>query len=295
MPKQSAEITELKKWLNEQFSDIKRQNADVTARLADLSGKFEDFDGQLLEIQVKNDELSRENIQLKAQVKDLEENVTRIDAFTRRQNLLFYGLAESTNTAEATLKGFLEELAVDTDNIEFQAIHRIGRARSNTERDKRPHNNDDNNDAPRPIIARFARQEDVQRVKRAVYSRRKGAQPRVGVEEDLPPAWVKIRKQAYLTHVKPAKADGLKTRWAGPSLFINNKKADLSSSYEATKTQQTAAPQITQGPSTSGMAEAERDPLPQRTNLRSRSRACQLGTSNKNWLLKLTTRREEHK
>ena len=91
--------------------------------------------------------------------------------------------------------------------MKFHAVHRLGKP-------LRPHGNKtmDNKNSrsarPRPVIARFALRTDAQCVKSAVYKRPKGALPKIGVQDDITPAWASVRRQAYIAHVKPAKAKG---------------------------------------------------------------------------------------
>lgn len=256
--KPAAEIADLRKWLEGQFNEIREQHNDVTKRLDDLNGKLEDVDGQLLEIQVKNDELSRENEQLREEMGDLQENIIRMDANARRQNLLFYGLEENHKIPEDHLKELLQEIGVDTSTMQFQAVHRIGRPRDDRQNGSQT-TSSDRKPPPRPIIARFLLMSDVQKV---LFSRPKGAQPKVGVEEDVPPTWAAIRKKAYISHVKPAKAKGQKIRWVGPNLYIDGKNVNL----------ETVAEQEQDPPSGSSTQQRGQPPngLPRREGLRGR-------------------------
>ena len=49
------------------------------------------------------------------------------------------------------------------------------------------------------------------------------------MQDDIPSAWTSVCKQAYTTHVKPAKTKGQKVRWVGATLYISGHKIDLSS------------------------------------------------------------------
>ena len=80
------------------------------------------------------------------EINSLSERILYQDVFSRRENLRFFNIPESTDTTEESAKDliyrFMErELEVDhARDIEFQRVHRIGA--------KKP-------GSPRPIIARF--------------------------------------------------------------------------------------------------------------------------------------------
>lgn len=255
MGKPSAEIADLKKWLGEQF-------AGVENKLTEIKDKIENLDGEIFELREKNELLETENALLKTRVTELEENVVRMDAESRKENLRFYGLEEEKGkTPEDTLRNFIEkELKVDTGNMDFHAVYRVGKTRTNTENDNQGSQGQrrQETDVGRPIFARFALRRDAEKVQRAAYSRPRGSLPKCGVENDLPSAWAKTRKHAYLPLVKPAKARGEKIRWVGQTLFINNKKVDLSKEPTDDNAQHMAGP----------VSDHQTDPKPQRETTR---------------------------
>ena len=81
-------------------------------------------------------------------MKSLNSCILYQDVYSRRENLRFFNIPESTNTTEENVEEliyrFMErELKVENArDIEFQRVHRIGA--------KKP-------DSPRPIIASFLR------------------------------------------------------------------------------------------------------------------------------------------
>ena len=111
--------------------------------------------------------LNSEIEQLKSRVKEneaamkfLSNRILYQDVYTRRENLRFFNISESTDTTEENAKEliyrFIErELEVENArDIEFLRVHRIGA--------KKP-------DSPQPIIARFLRFPDREKVfKRAL-------------------------------------------------------------------------------------------------------------------------------
>ena len=84
----------------------------------------------------------------KARYKALEDKLLHL-YYSRRENLRFYGIQENGEQEDSlsVLTSFLKsKLEVDTSNIEFQRVHRVGKV------------NDDGR--PRLIIARFLRYGD---------------------------------------------------------------------------------------------------------------------------------------
>lgn len=268
MVKPSAEIAELKGWLAEQFSGVENKLTEINNRIGNI-------DGQLFELRERNDHLERENTRMKDRVAELEEEVVRLDAEHRKENLRFYGLPEDkSKTPEDTLRNFIEkDLKVDTKDMHFHAVYRVGKAQTDAA---------ENNQGPqrrnvgRPIFARFALRKDAEAVQRAAYRRPKGSLPKCGVDTDLPTAWFNIRKKAYLPCIKPAKARGQKIRWVGPTLYIDNKKIDLTTTEDTEHRQEDRRVRNTSSDDNADEDENAKttDPKPQReTRLRGRNKS----------------------
>ena len=91
----------------------------------------------------------------KVELKEERENIIELEDYTRRKNLKFHNIPESnlegdTQSAEQVILDILEkELQIDTTDIRFQAVHRIGKGKESSNR---------------PIIALFVCREDRDRV-----------------------------------------------------------------------------------------------------------------------------------
>lgn len=84
-----------------------------------------------------------------ARYKALEDKLLYTEVYSRRENLRFYGIQEEgeQENSYSVLKSFLEsKLEVDTSDIKFQRVHRVGKV------------NDDG--SLMPIIACFLRYDD---------------------------------------------------------------------------------------------------------------------------------------
>ncbi|KAL9982000.1 hypothetical protein ACROYT_G010777 [Oculina patagonica] len=98
--------------------------------------------------------LQKENEAFQAKLTELEDKNLYLEAYSRRENLKFENIVEEYDGREETesvLRDFLEtELGLeDASTVEIQRVHRLGKK---------------NDDKPRPIIARFLRYKDCERI-----------------------------------------------------------------------------------------------------------------------------------
>ena len=91
----------------------------------------------------------------KVELKEEREKILELEDYTRRENLKFHNITESnfegdTQSAKQVILDILEkELQIDTTDIRFQAVHRIGKRKESRNR---------------PIIALFVCREDRDRI-----------------------------------------------------------------------------------------------------------------------------------
>ena len=90
-------------------------------------------------------DLKKANVDLQAKLQEIEDNNLYLEAYSRRQNIIFENIRQATDKedTELVLCTFLEtELGYkDAHTVEIQRVHRLGKKR--------------NEEKPRPIIARF--------------------------------------------------------------------------------------------------------------------------------------------
>ena len=121
---------------------------------------------------------------LKGRVEDLKSKTLYLEAYGRRENLIFYGIPEqqSSETAENTRNvwnNFLKSTMglVDPEGIEIQRIHRLWRRK---------------NGNPRPIIVRFLRYAD----RETIWNNRKKLRgSSVQMFEDFPTEIIEARRR----------------------------------------------------------------------------------------------------
>ena len=105
----------------------------------------------------KNAKLETEINALKVRFLEEQEKVIALENYSRRENLRFMNVPEQEdeNYANIIYDIIENELNMDVENLQFHAIHRVGKRRSSDETSKA---------YPRPIIARFLCREDRDRV-----------------------------------------------------------------------------------------------------------------------------------
>lgn len=130
-------------------------------------------------LQTQLSEVKKENTSMK-------ETILDIQARSMRDNLIFSGIAETTQESpEKTIKNFMQaqlKLSPDTvKRISFHSVHRIGTTDANSTR-------------PRPIIAKFVHYQDKELVKRK-GKELKGT--RLGMNDHFPKEIQERRKALY--------------------------------------------------------------------------------------------------
>ena len=173
-----SEVSSLK--VRADLAETKLKEMDTGLQFA--NGEVEDLKTQ-----------SRNNQQC---IESLKERILYQEVYNRRENLRFFGLPESTeSTIEDSSEVLYRFLERDLDiegarSIEFQRVHRLGRKKAGTSR---------------PIIARFLRYPDRERVFKAALE----AQDEIGVKvyADLPKEIQENRKKQW-PRLKRAREEG---------------------------------------------------------------------------------------
>ena len=120
------------------------------------------FDTYKEQINLKMTELSKKNAELDSNIKELENKNLYLEAYSRRENIKFENIQEETGhgahqeDTEDVLRTFLEtHLGYENArSVEIQRVHRLKVKKSNASNDTKP----------KPIIARFLRYKDCERI-----------------------------------------------------------------------------------------------------------------------------------
>ncbi|KAL9968770.1 hypothetical protein ACROYT_G020892 [Oculina patagonica] len=191
--------------LNNLCSKMATVESDVSklkdgARVTD--GKLEKMDNGLQWMNTEVEDLKLKITLLETAKKDLHTQQLYAEAYSRRENLKFFGLAEretksSSNSSEVIntrniLFEFLEKrlgLENPEKEIELQRVHRIGKPTAGK---------------TRPIIARFLRFQDREMVLKASFRLQ---DPEIKVLEDYPQEIIE-RRRKQMKKLKDAKKNG---------------------------------------------------------------------------------------
>nr|KAG5695832.1 hypothetical protein BaRGS_006489 [Batillaria attramentaria]KAG5696034.1 hypothetical protein BaRGS_017146 [Batillaria attramentaria]KAG5713691.1 hypothetical protein BaRGS_024739 [Batillaria attramentaria] len=204
--------------LNTKFDTMNSCLDTLSGAVTDLSGQVTGLAGRVADLQNKNDQLTEQNRELNAKVGSLEEKVGHleerlddVEGRSRRSNLLFYGIPQTSKNetwqeSEETVKSVLKEKLGIEDNIQFDRVHRLkGGAGSSS--------------SP-PIIAKFAFYKDKEHVLRN-KQKLKGSDIFVG--EDFTKRVRDIRKKLS-SHLKSAKAAQRSATMVYDHLIIEGKR-----------------------------------------------------------------------
>ncbi len=144
------EIKRNVKDLKATVSSVEKSLEEAWARIDDQANDVKD--SQQKEIDKLKTELQKTTLPLNAE----RENNIALENYTRRENLKFMNIPEERgeNCKEKILNLLESVLGIDTANIRFHAVHRVGKVAA---------------DKTRPIIARFVCRED----RELVWSRKK--------------------------------------------------------------------------------------------------------------------------
>ena len=144
-----------------EVKDAVKSLESVWAEIKDLKEKQDVLNEVNETLKTACDELRCENLKLKKQIHDNQERVRKVEDYSRRENLIVKNIPENEDEdCLAVATDLIQELGVDTQNMQFHAVHRIGRKPAQTS------SHEANNVEPKPrhIVARFLCREDRNRV-----------------------------------------------------------------------------------------------------------------------------------
>ncbi|XP_072179985.1 uncharacterized protein [Diadema setosum] len=205
------------------INDLETSASDTSTRISTLESE------KIPEIEHSIDSLRME----------LEDKLVAQEIHLRKQNLLFYGIPSQPNedvheVLTDTVSKLLDISTEEATGIPYVNIHRLPRKRSTNQA-----GNSSTTDAPDPIIARFVRMSDRDRILRAFEQPRLPQQPRetsgnlpatrqVTVRTDLPPRMKRERGRLATVAYDLRKNRHLKTRISiqGTKVLLMTKKPD---------------------------------------------------------------------
>ena len=208
--------------LNNLCSKMAIVEGEILTLKADAHGtdtKLQQMDEGLKWFNKEMEDLKLQMKLFEAAKEDLHTKQLYAEAYSRRENLKFFGLAEketqgtevseAINTRELLFEFLKNGLGFEDPEkkFELQRVHRLGKPASGK---------------TRPIIARFLRYQDREMVLRASFHLR---DPEIKVLEDYPREIIE-RRRKQMSKLKEAKRNGMKVFFskAEPDkLYINGK------------------------------------------------------------------------
>ena len=161
----------------------------------------------------KNAKLETEIDALKVRFLEEQEKVIALENYSRRENLRFMNVPEQEgeNCANIIYDIIENELNMDVENLQFHAIHRVGKQRSSEGTSKA---------YPRAIIARFLRREDRDMVLKVKGRLRNSSQyENVYITQDYAKG-IQMERKVLIKAMFLARKKGMKAKVV--DLVVNN-------------------------------------------------------------------------
>jgi len=193
-------------------SEMAIVEGDISKLKADASGtdtKLQQMDEGLKWLDKEVDDIKLKMKLLEAAKEDLYTKQLYAEAYSRRENWKFFGLAEKETKRDLLFEFLKNGLGFEEPEkkFELQRVHRLAKPASGK---------------TRPIIARFLRYQDCEMVLRASFHLR---DPEIKVLEDYPQEIIE-RRRKQMSKLKEAKRNGMMVSFskAEPDkLYINVK------------------------------------------------------------------------
>ena len=215
---------------------------DILAVRNELSELRKSIDSAWVEINTlkkENESLKKqmasmvsENTKLNEDINTLKNRVIKQEDYSRRENLRFYNIPEnqSENTEQciAKVNEVITALGLNSSEISFHAIHRIGKrdnlsSSSSSHTDHATANGQSQRPRPRPILARFVSRMDAD----DVWGRRKellksSTLSSIFIDKDLSAESAKIRGKLRAAHKKAKELNITRVSIKGNKLLVNS-------------------------------------------------------------------------
>ena len=207
-----------------QVSNMETKVRNVESQMLDFSQSVDHFSEICDDITYENSEnktasdnlikrisiLEQHQAEVLSKQSNVEEKITDLQCRSMRDNLLFTGIQENDSTnrdTEDTLCTFIATQMNIKDEIPFERVHRLGRYKPDQEK-------------PRPIIAKFHRFKDREKVRQSARDTLTGTQ--YGVKEQFPIEVEAKRRTLYPIMKKARENKENKVRMVRDRLFIND-------------------------------------------------------------------------
>ena len=219
------ELCGLRQEMKEEIDMLKSNIKDVEKSVDEIWATIEDMKEATKALRdsktVQEDEMQELRALLtktKAELKEERDKVIELEDYTRRENLKFHNIPESEEEGvnhspkQVILSILQKEFQMDTAQIRFHAVHRIGKRKENKHR---------------PIIVRFVCREDRDQV----FARKKGIKESTRFKDAYITAdYAKViqdERRKLIKAMFKAKEQGSEAKVIGRYLYIGELKYDV--------------------------------------------------------------------
>ena len=132
--------------------DMEQLKESLTQNEQKCAEKHKSCETKIKKIKDQLGELNQKEQEIHKKLEELKTKDLYLEAYSRRENIKFNRIPETHGEdTEEALRAFLQnELGyVDANTVEIQRVHRLGKEK---------------NDVPRPILARFLRSKDAEKI-----------------------------------------------------------------------------------------------------------------------------------
>ena len=212
-------LTEVEKSLESAWSvigDLQVESKSHADFKKTYQSSLDNVKSELAVTSLKNAKLETEIDALKVRFSKEQEKVIALENYSRRENLRFMNVPEreGENCVDIIYDIIENELDMDVENLQFHAIHRVGKRRSPDETSKAAY--------PRPIIARFLCREDRDMVLKAKGRLRNSSRFKDAyITQDYAKA-IQMERRVLIKAMFLARKKGMNAKVVDRNLVVNN-------------------------------------------------------------------------
>jgi ribA/ribD-fused uncharacterized protein len=198
------------KSMKNDLKDYKTSLEFTQAELKDAKQTISEIQLQAVDTETRIDSLHIEMHELRLRNSLLEDRILDQESYSRRENILVYGISEKENEdAIETAYSLLRMLDIEPKSVTIQRCHRIG-------------NKSKNMKTPRPLILRVNFQDKV----KISQARHKLKGSKIFLDDDYPKE-IQTKRRCLKSVIKLAKTHDAKARLVKDQLYIDDKPYTL--------------------------------------------------------------------
>ena len=151
------------------LKDLRKEVAEIKLSLQFSQSKFDDATLKMDVIEKRINSSEHDIKDSFDQIECMEDNLEYLENHSRRNNVKIFGIAEDKQTekswddTEKVVKDTLSDKLGITDNLEIERCHRVGNPNKSQRGNKNSHFGSRNDD-PRPIVVKFLKWKDKEKV-----------------------------------------------------------------------------------------------------------------------------------